>query len=403
MNQNADIIVIGAGLAGLGCAARCAREGWSVTVLERASRLGGRGQSPPIGGVPLNLGAHALYLGGPAERWLASLGVRWSGFQPRPTDTWLADGDEVFPSPTSVLALLGARAFALGERLGLLRLLGMLHRMDPRTLTGTTATDWLDRVAPGPRARRFLEMLVRLSTYTNAPDLLPASIAVGQLQRTVGLRAKGVAYVDGGWETLVSGLADETRRAGARVVTDAHVQAVGDDGRVVLQSDEAFMGRHVIVALPYGGARVLFPDLPERPSLRAACMDLVLAEPTSRRLLLGVDEPYYWSVHSPASEPGRLRAHALRYLAPGESGADAYGALEAWRTRVVPDAKIVAQRFLPEMDVHSALPSEAPARGRIAFAGDWCAPGQLLLDAVAASSEAAVERVTASLAARTAA
>ena len=75
MSERFDVVVVGGGLGGLICAARLSRAGREVRVLERASRVGGRALSPPVSGIPMNLGAHALYLGGPAERTLSDLGV----------------------------------------------------------------------------------------------------------------------------------------------------------------------------------------------------------------------------------------------------------------------------------------------------------------------------------------
>src|SRR5436309_2879388 len=64
MNERCDAVVVGGGIGGLLCAARLARSGSEVRVIERASRAGGRALSPSVDGVPMNLGAHALYLGG---------------------------------------------------------------------------------------------------------------------------------------------------------------------------------------------------------------------------------------------------------------------------------------------------------------------------------------------------
>ena len=45
--QNYDVIVIGAGAAGLSAAALLAKEGKSVLVVERSPFLGGRGMATP--------------------------------------------------------------------------------------------------------------------------------------------------------------------------------------------------------------------------------------------------------------------------------------------------------------------------------------------------------------------
>jgi len=362
-----------------------------VRVIERASRAGGRALSPDVGGLPMNLGAHALYLGGPAERMLRDLGVTWSGFQPSAKDAWLTDGGEVFESPVSLFSMLGASAFGMGERFGLLRFFAMLDRTRAKDVEGLTASAWLDRIAPGPRARRFLEAMIRVSTYTNAPQLLSAEIALHQLQSAIGPSAKGVAYIDGGWRTLVTQL--------ERLVPIAHEQAIRvDDGRVTLASGEDLVAGHVVIALPRAAALHLVGEAVEAAPIHAACFDMVLEAAPERRLVFGLDEPHYFSVHAPATEAPPLRAHALRYLAPGEKGAECKESIEAWLARSVPGLRVASSRFLPEMEVASAVPSIAPnvpARAGVSFVGDWTSASYVLLDAVAESAEAAAERALA--------
>jgi phytoene dehydrogenase-like protein len=384
--MNEDVIVVGGGLGGLLCAARIARAGASVRVIERASRAGGRALSPDVGGLPMNLGAHALYLGGPAERVLRDLGVAWSGFQPRAKDAWLTDGEEVFESPVSLFSLLGAGAFGMGERFGLLRFFAMLDRTTARDVAGLTASAWLDRIAPGPRARRFLEGMIRVSTYTNAPHLLAAETALRQLQIAIGPSSKGVAYIDGGWRTLVEQLH----------VPIMHDQVMRvDEGRVTLASGEDLLARHVVIALPRAAALHLVGEPADPAPVRAACLDMILEAAPERRLVFGLDEPHYFSVHTPASDSPPLRAHALRYLAPDEIGAECKQSLDAWLARVVPGLRVAHSRFLPEMEVASAVPSitpNVPSRPGISFVGDWTSASCVLLDAVAESAEAAAER-----------
>jgi hypothetical protein len=389
-----DVIVVGGGLGGLLCAARIARAGASVKVIERASRVGGRALSPEVGGLPMNLGAHALYLGGPAENMLRDLGVSWSGFKPSAKDAWLTDGGDVFESPVSLLSLLGAGAFGMGERFGLLRFFAMLDRTTARDVEGLTASAWLDRIAPGARARRFLEAMIRVSTYTNAPHLLAAETALRQLQSAIGPSAKGVAYVDGGWRALVAQLES------VPIVHEQAVRVSGrvDDGRVTLASGEDLVAHHVVVALPRASALHLVGEDATAAPVRAACIDMVLEAEPERRLVFGLDEPHYFSMHTPASSSPPLRAHALRYLAPEETGAECKDSIEAWLERAVPGLRVAASRFLPEMEVASAVPSvtpDVPARAGISFVGDWTSASYVLLDAVAESAEVAAERALA--------
>ena len=397
MSEPIDVIVVGGGIGGLLVAAQVARAGRSVRVLERASHVGGHALSPPVGGVPMNLGAHALYRGGPAEQLLADLGVAFEGFQPSASDTWLAEGASVVRSPTSVLGMLGAGWMTLSERFALLRFFAMLD--GAQRVENLSTREWLDRAKLPARARRFVDTTVRVSTYSNAEELLPAEIALRQLRVAVGRRAKGVVYVDGGWRSLVEGVLSIATGAGARVVTGAQVTRVHPDGHVELADGETLAARHVVIALPRtAAARLVGWDAPPLPALRAACLDLVLDAAPSRRLVLGLDEPHYFSVHSRPQDSAPIRAHALRYLAPGDMGAEYKDVLERWVRAVVPDVQVRAQRFLPDLDAMSAMPArgaEAPSFERVSFAGDWTTFGHELLDAVAESAVAAAARALA--------
>lgn len=97
----ASALVVGAGLAGLGCARTLADNGWTVTVLDKGLRPGGRATSRRQGDEVFDHGAQFFTArSGWLERHLASWAVdgvvaRWSprlvqtgGARPRPPATW---------------------------------------------------------------------------------------------------------------------------------------------------------------------------------------------------------------------------------------------------------------------------------------------------------------------------
>jgi monoamine oxidase len=70
MSKNADVIVVGAGAAGLAAAAELGRSGLSVTILEARDRIGGRmfTQTDPVGNASIEFGAEFIH-GRPHEIW----------------------------------------------------------------------------------------------------------------------------------------------------------------------------------------------------------------------------------------------------------------------------------------------------------------------------------------------
>src|SRR5215207_11273105 len=72
-------------MAGLTAACYLAREQIDVTVIEKASYLGGRAATQEFDGFRFNRGGHALYTGGAASRILEELGVSYDYGIPKRT------------------------------------------------------------------------------------------------------------------------------------------------------------------------------------------------------------------------------------------------------------------------------------------------------------------------------
>jgi phytoene dehydrogenase-like protein len=81
--QTHDVVVIGAGLAGLRCAAELAARGREVVVLESGDRVGGRQRTDRVDGFTLDRGFHVLNTAYPAVR--ASVDVDRLDVVPFPT------------------------------------------------------------------------------------------------------------------------------------------------------------------------------------------------------------------------------------------------------------------------------------------------------------------------------
>lgn len=391
--SNPDVVIIGGGLAGLTAAAFVARAGKSVVVHEKRGVLGGDARSVISEGFTFNQGPHALYRGGSAERILGDLGVKLDGAQPAAKGKLVFDGRAEI-APAGAPSLLRTRALKAREKFEVGKLLALLPRLRPDRFAGTTVDEWIATAASGERAAQMLHGLVRLSTYAHQPDQLSAEVAIGQLQSALG---PGVLYLDGGWQRLVDQLA---------AIPGVHV-AVGE-GVTALPEAPA-----VIIA---GGGPALAQSLLGRsfelgPPASAGCLDLGLRRRPAEDLVIGGDEPFYFSNHSSVADLAPVGSHhaaVVQYLGEGDAS-DAEATRAFARHAGVSDDDIVVSRRLHRMTTVSALAVAAHGglRGRPAvtdtghsnvfLAGDWVGPVGHLADATLASAEAAASAALASL------
>lgn len=420
-----NVAVLGGGIAGLTAATLAAREGATVTLYEAVSELGGRARTREDAGFHFNMGPHALYRGGHAEAVLAELGVAPRGGPPEITRglAWCEGKLHVFPSGAA--SLITTTLLRPGEKLTLGRRLAGLARLDAAPWDGRSLRDFLDETLPTPRLQAVFEAIVRLSTYSHAPDRISAGMAIRQVQ---GALDGGVRYLDGGWQPMVDAMADKARAAGVTIRSGVRVRTVeaSADGppRLRLADDSTHDAGAVVLAMGPGEASSLVaggsdPFLSEQAEralpVRAACLEVGLTRlPEPRRpFALGIDEPTYLSVHSEAASglapAGGALFHAARYLAPEEKPeraeleAQLGGMLDAlqpgWRDCVA------TKKLLTDLRVAHALPTAAmgglagrpgavvPHLASVYLAGDWIGPDGFLADAAFASGRAAARAV----------
>ena len=61
MSADIDVVIVGGGAAGIGAARRLAASGLSTTLIEATARLGGRGWTQEVSGLPLDMGCGWLH------------------------------------------------------------------------------------------------------------------------------------------------------------------------------------------------------------------------------------------------------------------------------------------------------------------------------------------------------
>jgi phytoene dehydrogenase-like protein len=409
--MSSETIVIGGGLGGLCTAGLLAQQGLRVTLFERAAGLGGRARSRTEAGFTFNLGAHAMYLGGPSYAVLGQLGITPHGKRVAGVGAYAERGGHLHALPASPLGLLTSDVLTARGKVQVARLFASLGfaglgRRKQRALSGMSVRAWLDQATPDPSARALVELLVRLTTYANAPELLGADIAAQQLGAALRL---GVMYVDGGWQSLVDAAERRARELGVRIAPSTSVRGLRparDGFELTLEGGRAVRADAVVAAIePPALARLLPADAwaagcaADAIQLRAACLDVgVRALPHPERInVLSLDAPLYYANHAAyaaVAPAGAATLQLVRYLAPGEDGQAAEPELRAFLERMQPGvlASATSVRFLPNLVVHHDIPGRGraglshPEHPLLCAVSDQAHQGGVLLDGVLAAA-----------------
>jgi len=415
-----DVVVVGAGIAGLTAAAYLARAGADVTVFERSQHIGGRAATQDEHGFCFNRGGHALYTGGAASRALAELGVRY-GFG-IPKATFGLQDSRIHAVPISPFALLRTDLLDLGDKLAFMRLLASLARVQPHTLAHVSVQDWLRDAIHRKNVRRILTAFAYTFAYSSALDLVSAELFVAKLKTSM---KHPVQYIDGGWQTLVDGVRHAAEQAGARIEGAAAVSEIEHDGSGVrgvrLQDGRSIRAGSVVLAVTPGEAVKLLGD----PSgLRAqidalvpaqvACLDVALARlpVPDHPIVWDLDRPRFMtaqSVYARVAPAGGALVHLFKQLDPRHPSDPPTDErqLEELLDAVQPGWRnlVVKRIFLPRISAVGALPTAAMGgfAGRPAvnasgianvyLAGDWIGAEGFLVDASMASAREAAAAV----------
>jgi phytoene dehydrogenase-like protein len=277
----------------------------------------------------------------------------------------------------------------------------------------TSMQQWIDGRSRDATVRALLWLLVRTATYCEDLDQLDAEAGLRQLAQAV---THGVVYLDGGFQQLVDALQAVADARGVRTLTNAKVDAVDViNGAFVVRTSRGDIDADTVVHAAGGpvdvdrvlhGASAAVHGWAEREvPVHATALDLALrALPDpNERVVFGLDDPLYFSVHTPAArlvtdDHGEV-AHLLWY---GDRNDDPRPQLEGlldrvqpgWRDEVV-DVRygrrlVVAHgRPLPGSGFAGRPPVAVPDVPGLFVAGDWVGAEGLLTDAVLASGRAA--------------
>lgn len=269
MVETRDVVVAGAGMAGLACAQRLQAAGADFLVLEAADRIGGRVWTTRglAGDRPFELGA--LMIHGKrvvTHTWLRELGLH---ARPLPTTTrarFLRDGRaDRLPLPRNWFhRTIGLRAFYQGA-------FGLPRRILAYDGSDLSLAEWLGRQEALPGARMLVTLL-----YAHAAAADADAVGVRGPAEETALADEEFGYSNfqlvEGYDELVARRSAPLRdriRLGTRVTS---IESSGSGVRVGVEDSAGQAGevraRRAVVTLPLGVLKsdlVTFdPPLPER-------------------------------------------------------------------------------------------------------------------------------------------
>lgn len=410
-------IIIGGGLAGLTAATYLVRTNRPVLVLEKADHLGGRAASQNHNDYIFNLGAHAVYEKTDGAQILRELHIPFTAGEPR--DVRAVSNNKIHDLPSGPRTLFGTTLLDLPAKLEAARALFTLTTVKPSTLRGVTLSQWLDAHIKHPAVRDLIASTARTATYTNAPELIDMGFVAEQIQ----VVAKGrIFYIDGGWQTLIDGLAGAAREAGATIRTGVRVRSVNltsnhatgvtlEDGTILPASSVIVTGSPADASRLVENNKTLRSWADQAIPVRAACLDIALSKLPNPNVTVAIhtSDPYFLtaqSVYARIAPHGAALIHTLRYLHPDDrtDPKSHERDLESYLDLTQPGWRdlLVERRFLPNMIVSNALvtasnngllgrPGPAvPGIPNLLVAGDWVGQsGQLFSASLASAKQAA--------------
>jgi monoamine oxidase len=264
MTAATDVVVVGAGLAGLAAARRLVDAGAEVVVLEARDRVGGRTLTlPAADGTPIDHGGHWI---GPTQDRIAALAERvgvttypsWErglNIESRDGLAHRYDGELLDSDDPITAVAVGQAIRELDAMAATVPLEAPWAATDALTWDSQTAESWLRARVSSERVRTWLREIIRGTLAAEARDasLLHALFYIrsaGGIARLIGTRGGAQERCFHQGAQLISIRLAET--LGERVVLGAPAEVVrhGDGGVVVEAAGRTVRGGRAIIGVP---------------------------------------------------------------------------------------------------------------------------------------------------------
>ncbi|MGH1550943.1 FAD-dependent oxidoreductase [Leifsonia poae] len=368
--QTHDVVVIGAGLAGLRCAASLAEQGREVVVLEAADRVGGRQQTDRVDGFTLDRGFHVLNTAYPAVRAAVdvsrlSVAAFPTAVRVRRPDGSMATLAHPLRHPRLLPATLTSGLLTPRDLAALARWLGPIALRPHATVARpdrTVAQGWDAAGLTGPLRTEVLSpfftgVVADSSESTSdayvrllARSFLPAAAGlprdgISALPRALAARARA-AGADIRVAHPVSGL----RRRDARWEVDAPSGTLAARDVVVAVGAEALDGLVDVPVPATRGLQTWWFAADDAPSSRFLTLDGARQGPIVNALAISATIPE-------AAPPGRHLVQATCLWDPGQAAGES--GVRAQLARLYGPAS-ASWQLLRRDDIPHALPALPP-------------------------------------------
>ncbi len=286
-----EVLIVGAGVAGLACAQDLTRAGVACTVLEASDGVGGRVRTDAVDGFLLDRGFQILLTAYPEVQGRLDVAALEVGlFEPgaaiRRGGRFHRVSDPL-RRPLEIPGTVAAPIGTLADKARLVRLVVDVRRHTVQELLRRPDTTTAERLARAGFSERMMESFWQplFAGIQLDPDLEVSSRRFDTILRMLAVGATGVPRWGMGRipAQLASTLPDDVVRLGASVVG---IDASG----VVLQGGEHLSARAVVVATDGPAAhRLLGAHVPDPGSRAAACCWFAAPGPPLQGPLLILD------------------------------------------------------------------------------------------------------------------
>ena len=298
-----DVIVIGAGFAGLSAAVDLAARGVRVLVLEANRHLGGRATAyrNTVSGGSVDNGQHVLF-GCYHEtfRFLRRLGVDRDVEQQRTLTVDSIDTDGTLttfecphlPPPLNLVAgVLEWDRLPVSERMAMLRLIPLLYRAQRErgsdlgwVSAHETVSTWLARHGQGPRIRQLLWDPLSVAALNQQPDRAAAKPFIRVLSALCGSNSSDSA-IGIPRKPLDLLYAEPARRfieaRGGEVWTSSRAQvSIGGNQVISVETAKRSLKPHATIsAVPWYAIGSVFPGCPDALKSLISAAELIESSP----------------------------------------------------------------------------------------------------------------------------